>query len=70
MVYIPIEQLARQGVKPFQKRNFMTKPGIETPMASSIAVGNEPETEKQRTSRYNLEKGGEIWYIYPSNKGS
>ena len=49
------------------KGNFMTKPGTETPMASSIAVGNEPETEKQRTSRYNLKKGGEIWYIYPSS---
>jgi hypothetical protein len=40
-----------------------------TPMLSSIAVAIEPETEKQRTSRYNLKKGGEIWYIYPSNKG-
>jgi hypothetical protein len=69
LVYIPIEQLSRQGVKPFQKKELHDQAWNRTPMLSSIAVAIEPETEKQRTSRYNLKKGGEIWYIYPSNKG-
>ena len=73
MVYIPIEQrqLARQGVKPF-KKGLHDQTWNRTPIAStsSIAVGSEPETVKQRTLCYNLKKGGEIWYIYPSNKGN
>ncbi len=71
MVYIPIEQrqLAIQGVKPFQKR-LHDQTWSRTPIASSIVVGTEPVTVNLRTLCYNLKKGGEIWYIYPSDKGN
>ncbi len=68
-IYTHRAKLARQGVKPFLKR-LHDQTWNRTPTASSKAVGIEPETVKQRTLCYNLKKGGEIWYIYPSNKGN
>ena len=72
MVYMPIEQrqLAETRRETISKKELHDQTWNRTPIAYGIAVGIEPETVKQRTSRYNLKKGGEIWYIYPSRKGN
>jgi hypothetical protein len=53
-----------------KKKRLHDQTWNRTPVASSTAVGIEPETVKQGTSCCNLKKNGEIWYIYPSNKGN
>ena len=58
---------SQTGREIISKKELHDQAWNRTPMVSSIAVGIEPETVKQRTSRYNLKKGGEIWYIYPSS---